>query len=122
MEGGERGLAAPPAFRYPESATNSGAKNMVIGIPWCREEDYDAFRAMFEDRDNLPLDWDKFVCIAQKAERLYRSQREIVERVYIDPNKFRLWCAENGLRVDRAARLEFAYRSAVARHPEEKGG
>jgi hypothetical protein len=27
----------------------------IIGIPWCREEDYDAFRAILEDPNNLPL-------------------------------------------------------------------
>lgn len=95
---------------------------MVIGIPWCRQEDYVAFCTMFEDSNNLPQSWGEFAQAAEKAEQFYRAQGEIVERVYLDPKIFPNWCTENSLRVDRSARLEFAYRMAIARHPDENSG
>ena len=90
---------------------------MIVGVPWCRQEDYDAFYAMFEDRHNLPREWVEFVKIAEMSESLYKKNGEIVERVYVDPKKFHRWCAENGYRVDRDARLAFAIAEAIRRHP-----
>ncbi len=90
---------------------------LIVGVPWCRQEDYDAFRMMFEDRDNLPREWIKFAEIAEMSERHHKGQGDIVERVDIDPKEFWHWCAENGYRINRDARLEFAYREALRRHP-----
>lgn len=93
---------------------------MAIGIPWCRQEDYDAFRAIFEDRRDLPLAWNEFIQRAQHAEKFWQDQGRIVERVDIDPKIFPTWCAENGHGVNAYARTTFAYLIAVSRHPNDQ--
>jgi hypothetical protein len=79
-----------------------------IGIPWCREEDYGAFVAMFEDRKNLPGAWQGFAEAAEKAEEHYKAKGHATVRVYIDPRTFRSWCESKGYRVNARARAQFA--------------
>ncbi len=83
----------------------------IIGIPWCREEEYDAFRAIFEDAKDLPPDWKAFADAAQQAEEFHKQQGYIVKRVYIDPRTFPEWCQTQGYGVNAQARARFAERT-----------
>jgi hypothetical protein len=89
-------------------------RRIPIGIPICREHDYDAFRAIFEDAHNLPGTWQEFMEIAQEHEEFYKEQGNRVVRVYIDPHTFPDWCAQRGRRVDARARHAFAAQAAQA--------
>jgi hypothetical protein len=91
----------------------------IVGIPWCREEDYDAFRRVFVDADNLPHTWTEFVAVAEEREEFQKAKRRIVERVYIDPRTFADWCRTHGHRIDTHALRRFAYRVAISRHPDK---
>jgi hypothetical protein len=90
------------------STDDSPFRPGTIGIPWCREEDYDAFRAIFEDAHDLPLTWDEFARRAQDAEQHYQAQGQVVTRVYIDPRAFPQWCRSKRYRVNAQARARFA--------------
>jgi len=94
---------------------------MAVGIPWCRQKDYDAFCAIFEDRRDLPVSWYEFVQRAHEAEKLQRAQGGVAERVFIDPNTFPNWCAENGYRANANARATFANRIATSRISTSSG-
>jgi hypothetical protein len=92
-----------------------------IGIPWCWEEDYDAFVAMFEDRKNLPRTWQGFADAAEKAEKLYEAKGDTTVRVNIDPRTFPEWCKSKGYRINSHARHKFAF-EAAARKANGDGG
>src|SRR5437764_1121087 len=104
-------------------ATRSGANAMSgddfwfsdIGIPWCREEDYGAFVAIFEDAKDLPTTWDDFADLMKRAEQDWEAKGRNVQRVYIDPRTFPAWCKNKGYRVDAKARVRFAF-EAVTRN------
>jgi hypothetical protein len=100
------------------STEDSRFRPNAIGIPWCREEDYGAFVAIFEDANNLPITWDEFIQRAQASEDHYKLQGYIVERVYIDLQTFPDWCRRQGYRIDAQARARFAARIAVARNAD----
>jgi hypothetical protein len=84
----------------------------VIGIPWCWEEEYDAFRAIFEDAKDLPGGWEVFADSAEQAEEFYKQQGYVVKRIYIDSRTFPDWCRSQGYRVNAQARARFADRTA----------
>jgi hypothetical protein len=88
----------------------------VVGIAWCRKEDYDAFCAIFEDAHDLPGTWHEFAKRLEKSEEHYRANGHIIERVDINPQIFPDWCIRKGYRVNAHARAQFAYEIAVARH------
>jgi hypothetical protein len=107
-----------PTHRYPERCQpNQGANavendpfaSFIIGIDWCREEDYDAFLTVFEDANDLPRTWQRFAEMAEQAEQFWREQGRVVKRVYINPHTFREWCKVKGCRVDAHARRKFAF-------------
>lgn len=84
-----------------------------IGIAWCREEDYSAFVAIFEDRKDLPATWEAFAKAMQEAEDHWKAQGSSTVRVYIDPRTFPVWCKRKGCRVDAQARNKFAFEVAT---------
>jgi hypothetical protein len=98
--------------------TNQGERTVhsVIGIPWCREEDYDAFCAIFEDSKDLPATWAEFAKTAEDTEQHYIGGGAVVERVDIDPQTFPGWCTNHGYGVNASARHRFADRIAKQRH------
>jgi len=94
---------------------------MTVGIPWCRKENYNAFRSILEDRNDLPLTWEEFVGNAEKAEKFYQDSGDTVMRVDIDPKTFPAWCAENGYGINSRARVEFAWRKANPKESRSTG-
>ena len=89
----------------------------VVGIPWCRKEDYDALVAIFVDTHDLPRVWEEFIQIAEEAEKFQKAEGRVVERVYIDPHTFPNWCQMQGYRINAHARRMFAFQVAARRHP-----
>jgi hypothetical protein len=86
----------------------------VIGIPWCREEDYDAFVAIFVDAKDLPRTWQEFAEAAEESEKFHKEQGYVVKRIYIDLHTFPDCCRAQGYRVNANARARFADRTANA--------
>jgi hypothetical protein len=89
-------------------------KVRAIGIPWYQREDWDALRALFIDAAKLPATYDQWLRKAEHAEKQFKRQDSVTERVYIDPIEFSLWCVDRGTDLDAAARMNFAA-EAVAR-------
>jgi len=86
----------------------------AIGIPWYRREDWDALRALFVDAAKLPATYEKWLRKAEHAEKQFKRQGAITERINLDPVEFSLWCVDRGTDLDAAARMNFAA-EAVAR-------
>ncbi len=84
-----------------------------LGIPWCRKEDYDAFVAIFEDSNDLPTTWEKFIAPLEGAEKSFQDAGKIVRRVYINPQTFPSWCKGKGCRINAKAREKFAAEIAI---------
>lgn len=78
-------------------------KLIPVGLPWCREEDYSAFRAIFEDADDLPESWESFIKPRERAEKDFKDKGQLVVRVYINPRTFPAWCATKGYRINAKA-------------------
>jgi hypothetical protein len=85
----------------------------ALGIPWYRRDDWNALLAIFVDAAKLPT-YDKWLRRVEQAEKEFKRQGTIAERVYLDPKEFAGWCAARGLDIDAAARMRFAA-EAVAR-------
>jgi hypothetical protein len=84
-------------------------KVRAVGIPWYRREDWDALLALFVDAERLlPATYNKWLRRAEQAEKEFKRQGTIAERVYIDPIEFSLWCVDRGTDLDAAARMNFA--------------
>jgi hypothetical protein len=83
-------------------------KVRAIGIPWYRQEDWDALRALFIDAAKLPATYDKWLRKAEHAEKQFKRHGAITERVNLDPIEFSLWCVDRGTDLDAAARMNFA--------------
>ena len=88
-------------------------KLIPIGLPWCREEDYDAFVAIFEDSNDLPASWKQHIAPLEKAEQSFQASGQTVKRININPRTFPSWCASKGYRVDAKARQKFAAEMAI---------
>jgi hypothetical protein len=86
----------------------------ALGIPWYRREDWNALLALFVDREKFPATYDGWLRRAGRAEKEFKRQGTIAERVYIDPIEFSLWCVDRDTDLDAAARMKFAA-EAVAR-------
>jgi hypothetical protein len=86
----------------------SDYKARAVGIAWARKEDYPALLSIFEDADDLPPTWERFIERAEKMEQSYKDQGYIVERVYMDPETFSDWCHTHGVGINSQGRMRFA--------------
>lgn len=80
----------------------------AVGIPWYKRADYALILEVMEDKEKLPLTFDKWQSKAEQFERQAKASGKTVARAYIDPDHFVAWCAENGLHVDANARGRWA--------------
>jgi hypothetical protein len=81
---------------------------MTIGIAICREEDYDALRAILKAAHEIPTAWQDFMRQADAAQQFWKEQGHSVMKVEITPNVFLLWCTQRGGKADAAAMHRFA--------------
>jgi hypothetical protein len=61
---------------------------MTTGIAVCREEDYDALRAIIEDAHEIPTAWQDFIKQADAAQQFWEEQRHSVIKVEISQVRF----------------------------------
>jgi hypothetical protein len=96
----------------PRTAQDENAVTLppirTIGIAWYRREDWGEVRKLFVDRDTLPATYDEWLAEAEEVLENLIEQGYLVERAYIDPRQFAVWCAMRGLDLDARARSRFA--------------
>lgn len=81
---------------------------LTVGIPVCRQHEYDAFRSIFVDAHSLPATWQEFMELMDESEQIHEDQGHRVIRVEINPRTFPDWCAQNSRRIDARARYDYA--------------
>lgn len=96
-------------------------KLIPLGIPWCREEDYPAFRAMVEDADDWLPSWETFTARAQEAERSFKSGSQAATCVHCNPTMLAKWCLDKGHRVNRDSCQKFASEIAFKQYINSGG-
>ncbi|MGH7074496.1 MAG: hypothetical protein ACREFD_09895 [Stellaceae bacterium] len=90
-----------------------------IGIPWCREEDYNTLLSISEDAHDMPRTWKRFTELVEEVEQEWQTQGRTVRRVYINPYAFPDWCKSKGYRVNAHARHRFAFEAVTKTHRGE---
>ena len=80
----------------------------VVGVPWYLEPDYPGILEVMEDAADMPDSFDKWLGEAEAEERRLRSGGRVVARAIIDPFEFTIWCRNEGVKPDAAARNGFA--------------
>jgi hypothetical protein len=91
----------------------------TLGMPWYRRDDWNALLIIFVDATKFPATYDKWRHRAEKAERELERQGMIAERVYLDPAEFAGWCAARGMKVDAAARMNFATEAVTLKYQNQ---
>lgn len=93
-----------------------------VGVPWYTIDNYDAIKAIMEDRKVLPTTFSQWRMGAEQAVKQLRRQGRIPIEAHINPETFPAWCAARGLHVDAKGRSEFAALIARERaHNPESG-
>lgn len=80
----------------------------IAGLPWYKEEDFEALLIIFEDSDKLHRTHDKWLAAADRTRKALEAEGTRVIIVYIDPIEFPKWCVAKGHKLDAKARNAFA--------------
>jgi len=83
-------------------------RSSSVGLPWCRQESYEAFLAILEDADNFPERWELYVDCLEKAEKSLQDDGQLVLRIDINPWFFAAWCKDHGLAATSRSSFRFA--------------
>jgi hypothetical protein len=89
----------------------------VIGQLWFRNAaQYADYLAVFEDADRLPATFSRWHKLATQArEDLLRSGKVAVQ-VYASVDEFVAYCGSRKVRLDAAARIDFAAVKAIEKY------
>ena len=79
----------------------------TYGFPWYHEADYNALREMFDDGPRLSATYEQWLEIAEGLYEHLKESGVLLEKVYITPEKFPVWCRERGLRLNNTNRKKF---------------
>jgi hypothetical protein len=80
----------------------------AVGISWYKRDNYNRCLSIFDDASVMPDSFEEWLARAENVERQMNAEGLKVVRVYIDPDKFPVWCAENGYdRIDVHARRAY---------------
>lgn len=83
-------------------------KVSVVGIPWYREEDFVALRALFADGEKLHKTYGEWLAAALRLEEGFKERGMLSIRALIVPKEFRAWCDARELPLNAHARGEYA--------------
>jgi hypothetical protein len=92
-------------------------RDSLVGVPWYTA---DSYRAILEVMDDAGLFPDSYAAWHRGAEECVRSLRlagRIPVPVRIEPQEFLRWCAEENVRSDAEARMDYA-RAMIAGRQE----
>lgn len=95
--------------------SNSKSQARGIGIPWYRRDNYRRIREVMADRDILPPTFDKWLGLAETAERRLRKEGHLVFRAPLDADEFVKWCRIKGCATDASARAAWGSQFACER-------
>lgn len=90
---------------------------MMVGIPWYNRHQYDEILDVMEDADTLPATYEEWLSRTEQLSEKMKRYGVTAVRVEIEPMEFVGWCANQGLRANADARMEYAnLRAATAKH------
>lgn len=75
---------------------------------WIEPDDYQAFKAIVLDNDDLPETFDAWLKSTSEDVAKIEAAGRRVEKVLIKPDKFAAWIREDGINADRIALETFA--------------
>lgn len=91
----------------------------AVGAYWIKEEDYPALQRIFEDGKKMPRTWREWLKVAEEMEKGLKAYGHVVERVYIDPKTFSLWCAAHGTITGRQGRKLFVAAAVAEKYGDQ---
>ena len=77
-------------------------------VSWYRSEDYDRARAMMDDANNFPASFEDWLQLANDQIAKFAAQGVVVEKIILDPEEFRAFCAGQKIKPDQQARMSYA--------------
>ena len=80
----------------------------MAAIVWYRRKDYSDLSILFKTDVEFLQTYEVWLQCAEESESFCLSQGRAVMRIYLDPDTFVKWCADNGMAVDQHARLAYA--------------
>jgi hypothetical protein len=80
----------------------------VVGIAWYRRDQWARLREISLDADEIEATYDEWLECAWKRMSELRQHGCEAQRVDVDTEELLRWCTKKGVRVDAAARSEFA--------------
>lgn len=89
------------------SSNNEEESRIVTGVAWYRPEQWQRFREVAEDVENLEESYEAWL---QTAERMIRDGIPAdvsVEKVGVDIEALMAWCNARGLTVNAKARTQY---------------
>ena len=90
-----------------KASNNEGESRVVTGVAWYRPEQWQRFREVAEDVENLEESYEAWL---QTAERLIREgipSNLSVEKVDVDVEALLAWCNARGLAVNALTRSRY---------------
>lgn len=81
---------------------------MIQAMVWYKEEDYQTLLTIFDDRDQLPPTYEKWLSKAEKMKEEGEAAGDQVIKVYIDPETFPEWCRIKNLPLNAESRSQLA--------------
>lgn len=115
----ERDAAAVRCDRFSAMTHPDDKPLRGVGVYWIEEADYDAVRAIFDDRDTLPPAWADWRKMAVEMESGLKAYGHPVLRVRIDPAAFPSWCASHGTTPGRQGRKLFIAEAVAERFGDQ---
>ena len=80
----------------------------VVGIAWYRPEQWKLLREVSADVKNLEETHSEWMAEANKTLAILKQQGVAFVKVDVDVEELVKWCSEKGVKIDGAARSEFA--------------
>lgn len=82
--------------------------DQLVGIPWYRPERYHEARSRMTDAALIPASYNVWRQGAEKREHDTRSAGATPKRVYVDDDRFVIYCTARNLTLDSKARARYA--------------
>jgi hypothetical protein len=87
---------------------NQKLQIQAVGMVWYKRENYERIRTICEDGNNLHDTYDEWFKAAEIGRKGLESQGARVICVDIDPVEFPVWCRNNDMKLNAAARNRYA--------------
>lgn len=82
--------------------------SIIIGLPWYKAENFVQLRSLFDDSTSIQSTHAEWLKSAEAVTGMFQREGRKTVRIDIDPVEFPRWCAEKGIRLNRASRCAYA--------------